>query len=309
MPQCPHCSAQFEDGLGHICPVCAQDVLLPPAQRGAPVPFRSNGRTDAPFAGMTPPPLPPVKRSTRRVVSSAGPSSSARGSGLPHSDVADNGWGTQPDAEGWLASEQVTPPPLVRKKRKTPEPEPAPAVAKMLEDLEAQKDPTISVSIPKGETIAKAEIAAPPPPKPKRRVPERLVMAVLVLLVVTGLAAVYYATRAEPEPVVQVDPELQAEVNKRRLAMRELERGHTFVLEGKTKASEAITAYQEALRLDPTLSAAVRGIAISLAAQGKGPEAVTQYRRYLEMEPDADDADQVRRIIRKFERAQRRRRR
>jgi tetratricopeptide (TPR) repeat protein len=170
----------------------------------------------------------------------------------------------------------------------------------MVEELEQKAPP--KPRIPQGQTIAQAQIQGPTVPKAKRRIPERLVAGVLGVVVVVGLVSVYLGTRAEPEPYVPVDPELQAKAVKKKRALRALERGHELVQQGPERADAAIAAYQEALELEPGLADAVRGIAISHAAKNDGPQAIRFYRRYLQLAPDAPDAADVRKIIKSFRR-------
>jgi tetratricopeptide (TPR) repeat protein len=62
-----------------------------------------------------------------------------------------------------------------------------------------------------------------------------------------------------------------------------------------TKAAEA--AFASALKLDPTLPAAHRGMGMVFVLLGKNAEAKASYSRYLELAPDAPDKEQIARLI------------
>jgi len=62
-----------------------------------------------------------------------------------------------------------------------------------------------------------------------------------------------------------------------------------------TKAAEA--AFASALKLDPTLPAAHRGMGMVFVLLGRNAEAKAAYSRYLELAPDAPDKEQIARLI------------
>ena len=62
-----------------------------------------------------------------------------------------------------------------------------------------------------------------------------------------------------------------------------------------TKAAQA--AFASALKLDPTLPAAHRGMGMLYVLLGKNAEAKVEYARYLDLAPDAPDKDQIARLV------------
>lgn len=60
---------------------------------------------------------------------------------------------------------------------------------------------------------------------------------------------------------------------------------------------EAETAFSEALSIDPSFARAERSLGATLDKLGRADEAVVHLRKYLELQPDAKDADSVRRQI------------
>jgi tetratricopeptide (TPR) repeat protein len=153
------------------------------------------------------------------------------------------------------------------------------------------------------ELISQVKVELPKAPK-KKKVPDWVVMLGLAALVVGGVGAVYSAVKKEPPPKAVVDPALEAAAERRKMAMAALEEGHTFALEGQKGADQAIAAYERALGLEPTLAPAERGIAIAFAAKDDDATAVKHYRRYLELAPDAKDAEEVQKIIKRWEEAE-----
>ena len=62
-----------------------------------------------------------------------------------------------------------------------------------------------------------------------------------------------------------------------------------------TKAAEA--AFSSALKLDPALPTAHRGMGMVFVLLGRNAEAKAAYSRYLELAPDAPDKEQIARLI------------
>lgn len=155
------------------------------------------------------------------------------------------------------------------------------------------------------DEIAQVEVDLPEETPKRRPIPNWVVATLLVVLVTAGVAVVYSMATKKPAPVAEVDPELLAERQRRTEAMAALEKGHMEALKGETGADAAIAAYKKALELEPTLAAAVRGIAIAHASKKEDARAVRHYRRYLKMKPDAKDAADVRDIIKKYEKSHR----
>lgn len=168
----------------------------------------------------------------------------------------------------------------------------------MLRELEAKSPGRPHVA--PAPTVANAKVQVRRA-KARRGPSDRFIAALLVLLVLAGIGWAYLRA-----PVTQVEPLLDQDAvtaaAQKRTAMAALERGHALVLKGADKADEAIAAYREALRLDPSLAAAERGLGISFATKQAAKDAVRHYKRYLQLSPDAKDAGEVRRIIREFER-------
>ena len=154
------------------------------------------------------------------------------------------------------------------------------------------------------DEIARVEIPRPAAAKPKRRVPDVVIWGLLGALVLGGVGYAYSMAQQEPAPTATVDPKLVEAAERRRAAIVALEEGNGFVAAGKGSADKAIAAYQRALSLEGTLAKAERGLAIAHAAKDDNETAVHHYRRYLDLDPEAKDAEEVREIIRKWEKAQ-----
>ncbi len=198
------------------------------------------------------------------------------------------------------------PPPL---KPKGPPPRPAHLLVAQLEQEEQRRRAEeqsrlqqLFESEPKSE-IAAASLDLPEAPKKKKRVPNSLLFALLAVVVVGGLIAVFMQVQKEPPPKVEIDPALAKQVEDKKKAFEALEQGHTLAQAGKEKAPEALKAYQTALKFAPDLASAERGMAVVYAAQDDDENAVKHYRRYLDLEPKAKDAAEVRKIIKAYERA------
>lgn len=61
--------------------------------------------------------------------------------------------------------------------------------------------------------------------------------------------------------------------------------------------STARAAFESALKLDPALPGAHRGMGMVYVLLGKNAEAKAEYARYLELAPDAPDKDQIQRLL------------
>jgi Tfp pilus assembly protein PilF len=59
----------------------------------------------------------------------------------------------------------------------------------------------------------------------------------------------------------------------------------------------ALQAFQGALRIDPSLASAHRGMGMVYVLQGKDAEAKAEYRKYLQLQPDAPDREQIERLL------------
>jgi tetratricopeptide (TPR) repeat protein len=115
------------------------------------------------------------------------------------------------------------------------------------------------------------------------------------------------AARAEPKPVpekpraVLKDPPRPrkpmgtAAAGDRAAAVEAAARGDKAIRSFNTK--EALAAFEGALKLDPTLPGAHRGMGMVYVLQGKNAEAKAEYQKYLQAAPDAPDAEQIRRLL------------
>ncbi|MCK6545980.1 hypothetical protein L6R52_08930, partial [Myxococcota bacterium] len=153
------------------------------------------------------------------------------------------------------------------------------------------------------DEIAKVQILVKDEPK-RKKIPDWAILLVLVVLVVGAAGFALVKAREEPGPKAEIDPVIAAQAEKRRLAVAALEEGHRLAMEGKDKADDALKAYTRALELDPTIASAERGLAIAYAAKNDDASAVEHYRKYLALNPKAADADEVRKIIDTYEKAQ-----
>lgn len=128
-------------------------------------------------------------------------------------------------------------------------------------------------------------------------------LAIAAVVGVGAYGAFRYASAVQVEAPA-VAPELEAKRERALKARKALERGHQALLERRVKA--AVAAYREALELKPTLASAERGLGIAFTRLERSADAIAHYRRYLELAPDADDAGEVRGLIRELRRARRR---
>jgi tetratricopeptide (TPR) repeat protein len=319
MPRCTHCGHEFAVSEGFKCPACAKDWRGP-----APAPAQDSGRPahlallDAGASAAPAAPKP-------RIVSSAGPSVPVM---KRQDDSVPAGWmarlevaravaqnagaqaaGPAPEAPPPPPAPSA-PPPLkaaLAKKGNGLETTPAHLLVARLEADEKKRTEGQAADLfsepAHQELISQVKVELPKAPK-KKKVPDWVVMLGLAALVVGGVGAVYSAVKKEPPPKAVVDPALEAAAERRKMAMAALEEGHTFALEGQKGADQAIAAYERALGLEPTLAPAERGIAIAFAAKDDDATAVKHYRRYLELAPDAKDAEEVQKIIKRWEEAE-----
>lgn len=272
------------------------------------------------------------RRPKARLVSTAGPSVPVM---KPQTDAVPNGWmarleaarmAVAPSSQPPAAAPQVNPskpPPLKSSPPKPAEPnlpsKPAHLLVAQLEAEEKkrkeaeQKRIEAIVEEKTPDEIAKVELDLSTEPKRKKRIPEWVWIGSLLLVVGGGLAYAFMRVKEEPPPVVQVDPKLQEEAEKKKKAVAALELGHAALIEAQAadaqkdaaKAKEvvdkAIAAYQEALTFNPQLAPAERGLAISYDLKDQKADALTHYKRYLELSPEAKDADDIREVIRRHE--------
>jgi Tfp pilus assembly protein PilF len=81
----------------------------------------------------------------------------------------------------------------------------------------------------------------------------------------------------------------------RAAAEEEVAKGDKALRAFDTNAAQA--AFASALKLDPTLAAAHRGMGMVYVLLGKNAEAKAEYARYLDLAPDAPDKDQIARLV------------
>ncbi|HWT85406.1 MAG TPA: tetratricopeptide repeat protein, partial [Myxococcales bacterium] len=81
----------------------------------------------------------------------------------------------------------------------------------------------------------------------------------------------------------------------RAAAEEEAAKGDKALRAFDTNAAQA--AFASALKLDPTLAAAHRGMGMVYVLLGKNAEAKAEYARYLDLAPDAPDKDQIARLV------------
>jgi tetratricopeptide (TPR) repeat protein len=112
-------------------------------------------------------------------------------------------------------------------------------------------------------------------------------------------------TRSAPEPKADADLEVERPrpeprpkkiaSSSRSAAEAESAKGDKALRAFDTKAAEA--AFSSALKLDPMLPAAHRGMGMVFVLLGRNTEAKAAYSRYLELAPDAPDREQIARLI------------
>ena len=105
--------------------------------------------------------------------------------------------------------------------------------------------------------------------------------------------------RADPDPVA-ARPRPEARPTKiastsRAAAEVEFAKGDKALRAFDTKAAEA--AFSSALKLDPALPTAHRGMGMVFVLLGRNAEAKAAYSRYLELAPGAPDKEQIARLI------------
>ncbi len=74
-----------------------------------------------------------------------------------------------------------------------------------------------------------------------------------------------------------------------------LESGERALRRGRP--ADALLAFQSALKAEPTLARAVRGVAMAQMMQGKEREAREGFRQYLRLAPKAEDAPRIEKVI------------
>ncbi len=110
------------------------------------------------------------------------------------------------------------------------------------------------------------------------------------------------AAEAEPSSQAARVPRPEPKTRARKVASparaaaeEEVAKGDKALRAFDTNAAQA--AFASALKLDPTLPAAHRGMGMVYVLLGKNAEAKAEYARYLDLAPDAPDKDQIARLV------------
>ena len=193
---------------------------------------------------------------------------------------------------------------------RTAKPEPAipqpPTKVAALLPLPEKAEPPIPSHEASPPQARSAETAAPqavPAPAPASQTPPPPQTAARIPAPDSGLAPARKARRAleakaDPEPVARPGPGPRSKKvasTSRAAAEAESAKGDKALRAFDTKAAEA--AFASALKLDPALPAAHRGMGMVFVLMGRNAEAKAAYSRYLELAPDAPDKEQIARLI------------
>ena len=193
-----------------------------------------------------------------------------------------------------------------RRKKPITETFKAKSAVSLVEELNAQ---STKARPPRGGTedraaqaraISAVKIDGPEEIAPKKRMSAKVWVGIM-LIIVGGLVAIAWTLGfQEPAPESARDhTELEAKITLRRKAIKLVNQGHEFAVQGPKKTEAAIDSYQEALKLDPALASAHKGLGSVLLREKKVEKALEHYRKYIELEPKADDAEAVRAILEK----------
>ena len=183
-------------------------------------------------------------------------------------------------------------------------PQPPSRIASLLPLPEKAEPPVPAHEAPPPQARS-TETAAPQavPALPPFRTPPLPQTAARIPAPDPGLAPARKARRAleakaDPEPVARPGPEPRSKKvasTSRVAAEAESAKGDKALRAFDTKAAEA--AFASALKLDPALPAAHRGMGMVFVLMGRNAEAKAAYSRYLELAPDAPDKEQIARLI------------
>ena len=184
-------------------------------------------------------------------------------------------------------------------------PQPPTRIAALL-PLPEKAEPPIPSHEASPPQARSAETAAPqavPAPAPASQTPPPPQTAARIPAPDSGLAPARKARRAleakaDPEPVARPGPGPRSKKvasTSRAAAEAESAKGDKALRAFDTKAAEA--AFASALKLDPALPAAHRGMGMVFVLMGRNAEAKAAYSRYLELAPDAPDKEQIARLI------------
>jgi len=144
------------------------------------------------------------------------------------------------------------------------------------------------------QQAAVVQIATPVPPPVEQRKPESPPAPPPLPAPVSGETK----PAAAPEPAKAAPDKPRARKFApagHSAAQAEAARGDKALRSFDTKAAQA--SFEAALKLDPALPSAHRGMGMVYVLLGKNAEAKTEYRRYLELDPNAADKDQIERLL------------
>ena len=156
----------------------------------------------------------------------------------------------------------------------------------------AQETPPAPKPEPKAAAPAPVETPKPEPkkaqqaPKPPKTAPKKPAKPA------KKKAAAKAAPKAAAKPAAKKEtPKVSnaAKAKEHYLAGNKLVMGRQF--------AQAVKEYREAIKLNPRLASAYRGLGVAYASLGNRDQAIKNYKKYLELAPNAPDAAQVRQII------------
>jgi tetratricopeptide (TPR) repeat protein len=141
-------------------------------------------------------------------------------------------------------------------------------------------------------------VAPSPPPLPERKAEPPPAPAPPAEADDPPPAKAARADKPQPRPrkLAEKQPDKQtAPSGSRAAAQGEAAKGDKALRSFDTRAAQ--TAFESALKLDPTLPSAHRGMGMVYVLLGKNAEAKVEYQRYLQLEPNAADKDQIERLV------------
>jgi tetratricopeptide (TPR) repeat protein len=148
--------------------------------------------------------------------------------------------------------------------------------------------------------ISEVKIEEPEEVLPKKRLSAKLWIGIMMLVVAALVVVAWDVGFKEPPPESARDhTELETKIALRKKAVTIVNKAHELAVQGPKKSEAAIAMYGEALKLDPELASAHKGLGSVLLRAKKVDLALKHYRRYVKLKPNADDADTVRGILNK----------
>ncbi len=187
-----------------------------------------------------------------------------------------------------------------------PRPEPRIAAASAASEPPAPK-PAPS-SLPPAATVAAAPAPAAPvqqttvsavPPPPAQAEAARTQAPAHVQAPAVALRLPQHRREADRERAAAKASRVEAKPHRSSSstseALAEAAKGDKALRSFDTKSAEA--AFSSALKLDPSLPSAHRGMGMVYVLLGKNAEAKAEYTRYLQLAPDAPDREQIARVL------------